>query len=81
MSDHERDCFVVGERAPLRVQLSVESLFRAQKFARRDAQPADEFAQFRFAGRRGEVVVCSNSTPLSRSRRAASRHVLQVGFS
>jgi hypothetical protein len=54
--DHERDGFVVRERAPVGVQLAVESFFRPQQFARRDVQLGDEFAQLLLTRRRGRVI-------------------------
>jgi hypothetical protein len=56
MGDHERDGFIVRERAPPRVQFAIDGFFRAQQFARRDAEFGDEFAEFPFAERRGRVV-------------------------
>lgn len=56
MRDHERDCFVARQFAPPWVQLAVERFFRAQQSARRDVHLGEEFAQFRFAERRGRVI-------------------------
>ena len=56
MRDHERDALVVREFAAVRVQLAVERFFRAQQGARRDVHLGEEFAQFRFAERRGRVI-------------------------
>ena len=54
--DHERDGLFVRQFAPVWIQLVIDGFFRAQQFARRDAQLGDEFAQFLFAERRGRVI-------------------------
>jgi hypothetical protein len=56
MRDEERDDLVVREFAPLRIQFSIDGLFRAQQIASRRLHLGDQFAQFRFAERRGDVV-------------------------
>jgi len=56
MFDHERDGLVVRQFALVRIEFAVERFLRAQQVARGSAQLADEFAEFRFAKRRGDVV-------------------------